>query len=186
MDHDYSEWETQEPGGNLMARIEGLAQEQLDAQARVETLELQLAEAKAAAVLVSEKKLPTLLEEAQLGKSKIVTPSGIEITLSEVIRGSIPKGKEDDAHQWLEENGNGELIKRSVTIVFNKDQESWAAKFMRDCRQRKKPLNLKLVRGVHVGTLRAFIKDSLKNGVPIPLDVFGAYRQQFTKVKVKT
>ena len=186
MDHDYSKWETQEPGGNLMARIEGLAQEQLDANARVEALELQLAEAKEAAVLVSERKLPMLLEEAGLGKSKIVTPGGLEIKLSEAIRGSIPKGKEDDAHTWLEDNGNGELIKRTATIIFAKDQEAWAAKFVRDCKQRKRPLNLKITRGVHVGTLRAFIKDCLAKGVPIPLDVFGAYRQQFTKVKVKT
>ncbi len=186
MEHDYSEWESQEPGGNLMARIEGLAQEQLDAQARVEVLELQLAEAKAAMVLVSEKKLPNLLEEAQLGKSKIVTPGGLVIKLSEAIRGSIPKGHEDEAHKWLEDNDNGGLIKRTVTIDFNKDQESWAAKFMRDCAQRKKPLNLKIKRAVHAGTLKAFIKTSLEAGVPIPLDVFGAFRQKFTSVKVKT
>ncbi len=185
MNHDYSEWESQEPGGNLMARIEGLAQEQLDAEARVEVLELQLAEAKAASVLVSEKKLPELLEEAQLGKSKIVTPKGFVIKLAEAIRGSIPKGNEEKAHKWLEDNDNGGLIKRTVTIDFNKDQESWAAKFMRDCAQRKKPLNLKIKRAVHASTLRAFIKSALKEGTPIPLDVFGAYRQQFTSVKVK-
>lgn len=185
MDHDYSEWESQEPGGNLMARIEGLAQEQLDAEARVEAIELQLAEAKAAAVLVSEKKLPELLEEAQLGKSKIVTPGGLVITLSNVIRGSIPKGNEEEAHKWLEDNGNGGLIKRTVTIDFNKDEEAWAAKFMRDCAQRKKTLNLKLVRGVHTLTLRAFIKAALNEGTAIPLDVFGAFRQRLTKVKVK-
>ena len=168
-----------------MSRIEGLAQEQLDAQARVEALEAQLAEAKVAVTVVKEHKLPNLLEEAQLGKSKVVTPGGIVITLKEAIRGSIPKGKEDAAHEWLETNGNGALIKRIVTIDFNKDQESWARKFMADCRKRKKPLNLKLVRGVHASTLRAFIKTSLADGVAIPLDVFGAYRQRFTNVKVK-
>lgn len=183
--HDYSAWETDEPGGNLMSRIEGLAQEQLDAQARVEALEYQLAEAKASVTLVKETKLPNLLEEAQLGKSKVVTPGGLVINLKEVIRGSIPKGKEEPAHAWLEDNGNGNLIKRTVTIDFNKDQEGWARKFMRDCAQRKKPLNLKLVRGVNTTTLRAFIKAALNDGVAIPLDVFGAYRQRFTDVKVK-
>ncbi len=184
-EHDYSAWETEEPGGNLMGRIEGLAQEQLDAQARVETIEAQLAEAKAALTLVKETKLPNLLEEAQLGKSKVVTPGGIIITLKEEIRGSIPKGKEEPAHAWLEKNGNGALIKRTVTIDFNKEQEAWARKFMRDCAQRKKPLNLKLVRGVHTSTLRSFIKTALAEGVAIPLDTFGAFRQRFTNVKVK-
>lgn len=184
-EHDYSDWETDEPGGNLMSRIEGLAQEQLDAQARVESLEIQLAEARAVVTLVKETKLPNLLEEAQLGRSKVVTPGGIVINLKEAIRGTIPKGNEEKAHAWLEDNGNANLIKRTVTIDFNKDQESWARKFMRDCSQRKKPLNLKLARGVHASTLRAFIKGALAEGVAIPLDVFGAYRQRFTDVKVK-
>ena len=185
IDHDYSAWETGEAGGNLMSRIEGLAQEQLDAEARVVALVAQLAEANAAVTLVKETKLPNLLEEAQLGKSKVVTPGGIIIKLKEAIRGSIPKGKEEAAHAWLEDNGNGNLIKRTVTIDFNKEQEGWARKFMRDCAQRKKPLNLKLVCGVHVSTRRAFIKGALNDGVAIPLDTFGAYRQRFTDVKVK-
>ncbi len=184
-EYDYSAWETDEPGGNLMSRIEGLAQEQLDAEARVSALEAQLAEAKAAVTLVKETKLPNLLEEAQLGKSKVVTPGGLIINLKEAIRGTIPKGNEEKAHTWLEDNGNGALIKRTVTIDFNKDQEAWARKFMRDCAQRKKALNLKLVRGVHASTLRAFIKVSLADGIAIPLDTFGAYRQRFTDVKVK-
>ena len=186
-DYDYGKWETDiEPGGNLMSRIEGLAQEQLDAQARVEALEAQLAEAKVALNVVKEYKLPNLLEEAELGKSKVVTPGGIVINLKEVIRGSIPKGKEEPAHEWLEENGNGNLIKRVVTIDFNKDQEAWARKFMADCKKRKKPLNLKLVRSVHASTLRSFIKGALADGVAIPMDVFGVYRQRFTDVKVKS
>ncbi len=184
-EHNYSAWETDEPGGNLMSRIEGLAQEQLDAEARVEALMYQLVEANAAVTLVKETKLPNLLEEAQLCKSKVVTPGGLVINLKEAIRGSIPKGKEEAAHAWLEDNGNANLIKRTVTIDFNKDQEDWARKFMRDCARRKKPLNLKLVRGVHTSTLRAFIKGALAEGVVIPLDVFGAYRQRFTDVKVK-
>lgn len=185
--YDYSNWETDiDAGSNLMARIEGLAQEQLDAQARVEALEAQLAEAKVAVTVVKEHKLPNLLEEAQLGKSKVVTPGGIVINLKEVIRGTIPKGKEDPAHEWLEENGNGALIKRTVTIDFNKDQEAWARKFMADCNKRKKPLNLKLVRGVHASTLRSFVKTALAEGIAIPMDVFGVYRQRFTDVKVKT
>jgi len=184
-EHDYSAWETKEPGGNLMSRIEGLAQEQLDAQAQVETIEAQLAEAKAALAMVKEHKLPNLLEEAQLGKSKVVTPGGIIINLKEEIRGSIPKGNEEKAHQWLEENGNGALIKHTVTIDFNKNEEDWVRKFMRDCAQRKKALNLKLVRGVHASTLRAFIKAALAEGVAIPLDTFGAFRQRVTTVKVK-
>lgn len=186
-EHDYSAWtDGAEPGGNLMSRIEGLAQEQLDAASRVQSIEVQLAEAKAAFRLVSERKLPDLLEEAELDHSKITTPGGMVIDVKETIRGSIPKGKEEPAFAWLEDSGNSNLIKRTITIDFAKDQEKWAAKFIRDCRQRKKPLNLKNKKGVNTNTMNAFIKQALKDGVSIPLDIFGAYRQRYSTVKVKT
>ncbi len=185
MAHDYSEFQSSSPGDNLMARLEGLAQEQLDAEARLSNLEAQVDEAKAVVRRIKERELPNLLDEAQLGTSKIVTPNGIEIAMKEEIRGNIPKGKEKPAHEWLEENDNGGLIKRTVTIVFSKDEEAWAAKFKRDCAQRKKPLNLEIKRGVHAGTLRSFVKECLKNGVAIPMETFGVFRQRFTSVKVK-
>lgn len=183
-EHDYSDFEVTDPGANLMARIEGLAQDQLDAETRVESLEQQLTEAGAVVTRIKEHDFPNLLDEAQLGASKIVTPNGIEVSMKEEIRGNIPKGKEKPAHDWLEEHDNAELIKRTVTIVFGKDEEAWAAKFKRDCAQRKKPLNLAIKRGVHAGTLRSFVKESLAKGVPIPMKTFGVFRQRFTKVKV--
>ncbi len=186
MSHDYSEFQSSSPGDNLMARLEGLAQEQLDAEARLSSLEAQVDEAKAVVRRIKENDLPNLLDEAQLGDSKIVTPNGIEIAMKEEIRGSIPKGKEKPAHDWLEENDNGGLIKRTVTITFSKDEESWAAKFARDCANRKKPLNLEIKRAVHISTLRSFVKECMANGIPIPLQTFGVFRQRFTKVKVKT
>lgn len=172
-------------GDNLMSRIEGLAQEQLDAEMRVDHLTEQLAEAKATHRILAEKKMPELLDEADLGESEIVTPAGHKIKLHEVIRGSIPKGNEEAAFKWLEDNHNANLIKRTFAIEFGKDQEKWADKFERDCNQRKKALNIKRKKGVHAGTLQAFIKKSLDDGVPIPLDVFGAYRQRFAKIKMK-
>ena len=178
-EHDYSDFQSSSPGDNLMAQLEGLAREQLDATARLESLEAQVDEAKVVLRRISERDLPNLLDEAQLGDSEIVTPNGLKIKMKEEIRGSIPKGKEGPAHQWLEENDNGGLIKRTVTIIFSKDEEAWAAK-------RKKPLNLAIKRAVHAGTLRSFVKECLATGIPIPMETFGVFRQRFTSVKVKT
>ncbi len=85
----------------------------------------------------------------------------------------------------VEDNKNGKLIKRTFAIEFGKGDEKWADKFERDCAQRVKPLNIKRKKGVHSGTLQAFIKKALEEGVDIPLDVFGAYRQRFAKIKMK-
>lgn len=182
--HDYSDFKTEAPGDNLMARIEGLAQDQLDAEQRVSNLEAQVKDAKATARRIMEKDLPTLLDEA--GLEKFTTKNGFEIAVKEEIRGSIPKGKEAPAFKWLEDNDNGALIKRTVTILFGKDEEAWAKKFARDCAQRKVPLNLTIARKVHPQTLVGFVRECLKDGIAIPLDTFGVYRQRVSKVKVKT
>jgi len=184
--YDYSDFQTEEIGDNMMARIEGLAQKQVAAEALVESLEAQLVEAKANFRLISEKDIPNLLDEFDLADSTVNTPAGHEVKMATAIRGSIPKANETAAFQWLEDDGNGNLIKRQVTIEFGKDQEAWAAKFQRDCAKRKKPLNMKIKRAVHAGTLQAFVRRKLDEGVDIPMDTFGVFRQRFAKVTVKT
>lgn len=183
--YDYSEFKSEEIGGNLMSRIQGLAQDMLDAELRVANLDAQLAEAKATFRNLAEKAMPDLLDEAELGASTIETPAGHVIKMTEAIRGSIPKGKEAPAFKWLEEHDNGNLIKRTITIDFGKNEDKWADKFERDCAQRKKPLNLKRKKAVAPQTLCAFVRVQLDEGVAIPMDVFGVYRQRMAKVKVK-
>ena len=187
-EHDYSEFTKGEVpvGGNLMARIEGLAQEQLDADTRVANLEEQLAEAKVAWRNIAEKRLPELLEESGLTLSTITTPAGHVVKVAEAIRGSIPKANEVEAFQWLEDNDNGNLIKRNFSIDFGKGDEKWAEKFQRDCAQRKRPLNLKRTKKVHPQSLQAFVRQQLEDGIDFPLKTFGVFRQKLAKVTLKT
>ena len=183
--YDYGEFEGEAIGGNLMTRIEGLAQDHLDAEARVASLEEQLTEAKAIRRDIAEKQLPDLLDEAGLGDSTINTPAGHIVKMSETIRGSIPKGNEQPAFEWLEDHDNGALIKRTFTIEFGKGDDKWADKFERDCRQRKKSLNIKRKMAVNPMSLQSFVRQQLDAGVAIPMDVFGVFRQRFAKVKLK-
>lgn len=185
--YDYSEFKSDEPvGENLMARIQGLAQEQIAAETRIASLDEQLAEAKAALRNVKEVQLPELLDEAELGDSIITTPAGYKVQLGVAIRGSIPKVMESKAFLWLEEHENGKLIKRTFAIEFGKGDETWANKFERDCAQRKRPLNIKRKKGVHPQTLQSFVRQQLDEGVDFPMDLFGVFRQRFAKVTVKS
>ncbi len=185
-EHDYSEFQDAPVGENLMARIQGLAQEQMSAETRIANLEEQLMEARAALRDVKEVRLPELLDEADLGLSIITTPAGHRVELAVAIRGSIPGPKETEAFRWLEEHENGKLIKRTFNIEFGKNDEAWASKFERDCAQRKRPLNIKRKKGVHPQTLQAFVRQQLDEGVDFPMDLFGVFRQRFAKVTIKT
>lgn len=184
--HDYSDFQDASEANVLvevnLKRLQEVAQLQLQAEARLAGLVEQTAEAQANLRRIQERELPELMEKLEL--VEFTMNNGIKIKLSEIIRASIPKGSEAPAFAWLEEHNHGGLIKREIKIEFGKGDEKWANKFERDCAQRKKPLNLARKKMVHAGTLTAFVKEQLREGEPIPQDIFGVFRQHFTKVEL--
>ena len=125
-------------------------------------------------------RLPDLMDELEL--SEFTTMGGVKLKLAENIRGSIPAATAEDAFAWLEEHGHDRLIKRTFQIEFGKDQEAWANKFERDCAQRKRQLNIKRKKGVHPQSLHAFVREQLEEGVAIPMQIFGVFRQRYVRV----
>lgn len=184
--YDYSEFEKKAApvGDNMLARLAGLAADQAHAEARVTRLDEELKQAKETLRHIAENQMPELMEE--VGMETFATTDGLEIKIGSKIRGSIPAASAPAAFKWLEENGHERLIKRTFTIDFNKDEEKWANKFERDLAQRKKPLAVKRKKAVNPQTLCAFVRGQLEEGVAIPMDTFGVYRQRFSTVKIKT
>lgn len=184
--YDYSEFEGEKlpVGENAQARLEGIASEFLACEARIETLKEQLKEAEVHYNDIRLKRLPELMDE--IGSTDFTTQSGIRLSMHEEIRAGIKEDLKEDAHSWLEENGHGNLIKREFKIEFGRDDESWARKFMADCKKRKRQLNLTLKRAVNNQTLGAFVRKQLEEGA---LDsdaqtLLGVFRQRFAKVKL--
>lgn len=181
-DFDYSGYKDDEVGGNLLAQLSGLAAEQKEAEAAVVRAEEELKKAKARLRDVSEHKLPELMDE--IGMEEFTTKDGIKIKVGEVIRASIPATTQAQAHAWLEENGRGAIIKRNFTIEFGKGEDAWAKKFQADLAKRKKPLRSTVKQAVHPQTLQAALRELLEDGADVPLDLFGAHRQRFTRIKL--
>lgn len=179
---DYSEFKDG-PGDNLLARLSGLALDQKRAEAEVARLEEELKTAQARLRDIAEHQLPALMDEAEM--SEFTTKDGIKISVKEVIRGSIPASNASKAFAWLEEHGHDNLIKREFKIEFGKDEEAWAKKFARDLAKRKRPLKVQLKRTVNPRTLQAFVREQLEEGVDIPLNLFGVFRQRFSKIDFK-
>ena len=180
---DYSEYKDG-PGDNLLARLSGLAQEQRDAEIAVEQAEEALQKAKDNLRTIRERKLPELMDEAEM--TEFTTKDGLKIKVSEQIRAGIPKAKAAQAIKWLEDNGHENLVKRQFVIEFGKDEEGWAKRFAADLKRRKRPLNTKTDRKVHPQTLAAFVREQLQEGVDIPQDLLGVHRQKVSKVEVKS
>lgn len=180
--HDYSDFK-EGPGDNLLAQISVTALEQKEAEAEVARCEEALKLAQAKLRRISDETLPALMDEAEMTTCE--TRDGIVVKVHEKIRGSLPKGRERPAFQWLAENGHDDLIKREFNIQFDKDEEAWAKKFESDLRKRKRPVNVARKDTIHPSTLASFVTEQLKSGVDIPLDAFGVYRQRSTKITIK-
>ena len=172
-----------EPEGvkdNALAQIKATAEQQERAEIKVEKSEEQLKLDKKELTRIAEKIFPELLHALEMTED--ITIGGLRIQLAEKLRGSIPVVHRDEALKWLDKEGHGHIIKRQIIIEFSKDEEKWAAKFMRDCDKRKKQLNMVVKRTVHPQTLQAWSREMLGDGEDFPMELFGIFLQTFTKV----
>lgn len=101
--------------------------------------------------------------------------------------------RQEAAFAALEKAGQGDLIKHTLTIKFGKGEEKWAAKFMRDLAQRKKPLRVERKDAVAPQTLGAFVREQAaaakEQGVPLKdylgeamFGLLGIYERRWTEV----
>lgn len=164
--------------GDALARLSKLAQEQLDAEADVALAQAALARAQEKLKDVSERQIPELM--ADVGMANFKTTSGLVISVEDSVRASPPKARRDEAWAWLRANGAAGLIKRVVSIEFGKGEDDKAKTLVTDLE--KKFDLVKDEAGVHPSTLSAFVREQLKKGSQIPLDVFGVFTQKVAKI----
>lgn len=124
---------------------------------------------------LAETKLPESLQA--VGLNGLPLSNGFTITLQEIMSCGITEDNRKAAHSWLREKGFGDIIKNEVVVSFGKDEDS-EAEFLvtaiKGLAEEDKFHYGYMVRQekVHPSTLKAFIKDRLKNGEEIPTDLF--------------
>ena len=141
-----------------MKSVSELAQKQLDASKRVDDLTEQLKIAKEELRNIQEIKLS----------------DGSNIVVEDFYNAHIAKSRQEEAFEWLESNGFGDIIKHEVGVKFAKDQ-SLDAKAAFD-QLRAMGLSPFSNKGVHPSTLKAFVKEQIQNGNgDIPVETFGLF-----------
>ena len=149
------------------------------------------AEAKAVADEISVLETKTIPDAMRkIGMRRFEMTGGFEVEVEDVVVGSITKEHKPAAHEFLEKNGWGSIIKRVITVEFGMGEEKWAAKFLRDLAARKRPVKFDRTDAVHSGTLKKFVKERIAaenaGTVPpskkLPRDVFGVF--EFVKASI--
>lgn len=179
---DYSDHVEKEPASDILKQIGDLANQQHELQYEIEKKEEELDQLRKKLKSIAEHDLPELMDEVEL--KTFQTSSGIKVEIKESIRASIPKKFAVQAFDWLDEHGYSRLIKRKFIILFGKDEEKWANRFEGDLKRRKRQLAVDRKKEVHSQTLSAWAREQLEDGVDIPENIFGVYRQRIAKIQL--
>jgi predicted nuclease with TOPRIM domain len=160
-------------------KVSRLANEAARLQEDVDRTEEEAKHFKKALYKVTDELLPAAMEELDI--EKLTLNDGSEISVKPIYAASIPKDRRDEAYDWLREHGDGDIIKNNVTITFGKGEDQDAQAFMVMCGdQGFTPQQSEKIEPM---TLKAWLREKVEAGDPVPLDLFGAFISQRARIK---
>lgn len=166
------------PEGSLDP-ISRLANEASDIEQKMAETDAALKALKKEHLEIIEQKLPEALEA--IGLKEFTLLDGAKIEVKPFYAASISAANRDAAFDWLRKHGYGDLIKNQVTVAFGAGEDDRAEKFMEKCQEQQ--LFPSQANRVEPMTLKAWFKERIEMGDPIPLQMFGGYISQRAKIK---
>lgn len=129
--------------------------------------------------------IPAVMDEMKSSRIDVVTDDGgeVSVTIKPFVSASIPQDRRAEAHQWLRDNGLDDIIKNDVVLSFGRGEDETAHSIMLDLE--KRGFHPESKTHIHSMTLKAFVKERVEKGLPIDLDMFGAYVASTADIKRK-
>ena len=128
--------------------------------------------------LMSTEQIPAMMDEMGVQRLDV---ENLSVSLKPLINASIPPTRREEAYQWLRENDLDDIIKNDVIMSFGKGEDNMAGDIMYELEQRGMHPEKKT--HIHSMTLKAFIRERVEKGLPIDLDLFGAYVARIADIK---
>ena len=156
---------------NELATVSSLAQKQLNLANEVSGIEDMLKAKKEELRLCQEQELPDAMSAA--GLTQITLSTGEKISINEFYAAHISKANQQQAYQWLLENGHEGIIKNEVSLNFGRGESGIVDETVLALKSRG--LSPEVKQSIHPSTLKAFVKEQLTTGNDIPTEPFGVY-----------
>lgn len=179
-DDPYASFKDDGIPSNLETVLMTLADELQAAEKAVEEAESALEKAKDLRRDLTDTRIPAATEGMN---GKLTLRDGRILEVKEEIRSSIAGDKRVPAINWLDKEGYGNLVKREIVFSFPKGQTERAQAFQKAITNLNMGLVMKENFTVHHATLNSWVKEKLSEGVELPKEVFGIFRQRSAKVK---
>jgi len=138
-----------------------------------------LKEAKEKSRVLREETIPGAMLE--LGIESITLETGQKVTIKQEVYAAIPAANKMQAFQWLNDHGYGGLIKTAVITAFGKGERETAVQLA--VAMRSDGLDSSFIETIHPQTLKAWLKEQIRNGKAVPMDLFGARPVLTTYIK---
>lgn len=166
---------------DVLGKISKLADDMHNLDKKIAVQNLELKKLNEQRRQIAEEQLPELFNE--VGMAELTTRSGLPLKLSNKVFTNISKDRKPKAIQWLDDNGQGGMIKRCVIIDFDKTKEDKVKALLRLIG--KGWPNNRVELDVHGSTVKAFVKRQLEEGKNIPQDIFGIHCVDVVEIKSK-
>jgi hypothetical protein len=158
---------------NKLANIANLATQQLVLEARIAELENSLEDAKEELKQVQEGALPNAM--AEVGMSEFKLTDGTKITVKPTYLANIKPEYKDAAFGWLRQHGHDDIIKNNLILSFGRGEDNQFAIVADQLKHMGLADHMTHKEEVHWQTLRAFVKEQLEAGEPLPTEEFGVF-----------
>lgn len=167
------------PNEDLLLKIKATAQSLRDKKYEIKNIEERLSAAKDDLRTITRDTLPDLMAQAGMPRMTIEaegnTPA-FEIRVRPFARANIaaswPVDQREAAFEWLDDHGHGDLIKTCITLELPREDRSGALELLG--KLRSLGYEPKIEEAVHHMTLSKWLKEMIKRGEIVPLDIIGA------------
>ena len=156
---------------NFVKRLGGIVDQIDDAETHLKAL-------KAEKRRLEFESIPEVMDEMGVERLDV---DGATVSLKSFVSASIPVEKREQAYNWLREHGLDDIIKNDVVLSFGRGEDNVAGDLMVDLEQRGFHPETKT--HIHSMTLKAFIRERVEKGLPIDLDLFGAFVARTAEIK---
>ena len=162
-----------------LSGLSKLIQRQLDLDSDIENMEETIKEMKRERDLLSQETIPTKMQE--LGINETTMKDGSKVTVKEGFHCRIPKAKEEEALQYLKQEGLGDIIKNQVSTSFGTGEDNMAGD-LAGYIESNFGITPDVKKSVHPSTLKATLKKRHEEGLTDPDDLFGIFIRPETKI----
>ena len=125
--------------------------------------------------------IPKLMEDMNLKSLKL--RDGSELTIKDIYGATIKADKKAEAHQWLRDQGLGDIVKNNIIVSFGQGEDNKAVDYASLARSNGyEPIQEEKV---HPSTLKVVMKEWKDKGQEVPAELFNTFDGNQTYLKNK-